>query len=48
MNSVAISPQIFMKVLQQQNIKKRVSNNIIALDSEITPSQDEDTQVEEE
>ena len=47
MNCVANLPDTCLYFMQQQNIKKRVSNTIIALDSEDTPTQEQDDSIEE-
>ena len=47
MNCVANLPDTCLYFMQQQNIKKRVSNTIIALDSEDTPTQEQEESIEE-
>lgn len=47
MNCVANLPDTCLYFMQQQNIKKRVSNTIIALDSEDTPTQEQDDSIEQ-
>lgn len=47
MNCVANLPDTCLYFMQQQNIHKRVSNTIIALDSEDTPTQEPEESIDE-
>jgi len=47
MNGIAYLPDTCLYLMQQQNIQKRVSTTIIALDPEETPTEIEDEPVEE-